>query len=310
MRRLFSILLLAAMASPAQGASLDEKRRTLAALNAQEAALAAQIGDNRHELASLLGALELFSRDPPPPLLISPSSARDAVRAMILSQAIVPQLRVRARTLADQAAALAKVRRQAAEASGKLFAEESAIEDRQGRLDALTQDAALFAPPAAQKAANALDALPAPTRLLAPVDGAPSVRYGGRLDSGLRAEGLAYRPGPGAAVRSPAAAVVDYAGPLNGWGQVVILRAAGDCHMVLSGLGEVTVTAGQEVAAAFPLGSMPSTGHHAAELYFEVRLEGAPIDPAHLLQAAGSSGDRMGANVNAAGLRLRREGAD
>jgi septal ring factor EnvC (AmiA/AmiB activator) len=196
--------------------------------------------------------------------------------------------------------ALAKLRRQAAEASGDLFSAESELEDRQGRLDAVTGDADLFAP---AQAASGQDSQPAPTSLLAPTAGPVAVRFGGRLASGLKADGLAWRTAAGAAVQSPAAAVVAYAGALNGWGEVVILRAGGGCHMVLSGLGKVTVTQGQSVAAAFPLGTMPTDGHAPPELYFEVRMPAGPIDPARLIA------DR-GAFFNAGGLRLRREGAD
>ena len=121
------------------------------------------------------------------------------------------------------------------------------------------------------------------------------MRFGGRLSNGLIAEGVAYRTGLGAPVRAPAAAVVAYAGPLNGWGEVVILRAGGGCHMVLSGLGKVSVAVGQSVAADFPVGVMPIDGQTPPELYLEVRLAGGPIDPAKLMSGA------RGANLNAAG---------
>jgi murein hydrolase activator len=285
---------------PAQSQTLEDRRRALQSLTAQEDALAARLGADRNALSRLLGALALFSRDPPPPLLVSPSDAKDAVRAMILAKAIAPQLEARARTLTAEAAALDRIRRQAAQQSGDLFAAESAIEDRQGRLDAIAADAALLAPSQVRAAAVGQDAQPAPTHLIAPTDGVLAVRFGGRLPNGLPARGLAYRTGAGAVVRSPAAAVVAYAGPLNGWGQVVILRAGGGCHMVLSGLGKVTVNVGQSVAAATPVGVMPSDGQTLSELYLEVRLAAGAVDPAKL----------MGANVNPAKLRLRRVGVD
>jgi septal ring factor EnvC (AmiA/AmiB activator) len=297
-----AVLLLAPLlvALPAQAQTLEDRRRALQSLTAQEDALAARLGADRNALSRLLGALALFSRDPPPPLLVSPADAKDAVRAMILAKAIAPQLEARARTLTAEAAALDRIRRQAAQQSGDLFAAESAIEDRQGRLDAIAADAALLAPSQVRAAASGQDAQPAPTHLIAPTDGVLAVRFGGRLLNGLPARGLAYRTGAGAVVRSPAAAVVAYAGPLNGWGQVVILRAGGGCHMVLSGLGKVTVNVGQSVAAATPVGVMPSDGQSLSELYLEVRLAAGAVDPAKL----------MGANVNPAKLRLRRVGVD
>jgi septal ring factor EnvC (AmiA/AmiB activator) len=295
---------LIAAALPARGASLAERRHRLEQLTAQEDALEATLGADRNALARLLGALEMFSRDPPPPLIVNPADAKDAVRAMILARAIAPQLEARARTLSAEADQLRTLRRQAAQASGDLFAAESAIEDRQGRLEALTGDAALLAPPRMRAAINALAAQPAPSHLFAPADGRLAVRYGGRLSNGLRARGVAYRTGPAAVVRSPAAGLVAYAGPLNGWGEVVILRGAGGCHMVLSGLGKVSVAVGQSVAAGFPVGAMPADGQSPPELYLEVRLAGGPIDPAKLLNGA------RGANLNGAAVRLRRVGVD
>lgn len=299
-------LILAAIlfALPAHGQSLEDRRRALQQVTAQEDAVMARIGADRNALAHLLGALELFSRDPPPPLLVSPADAKDALRAMILARAITPQLQARARALAAQAATLRQLRRQAAQASGDLFAAESAIEDRQGRLDAVTADADLMAPAPARAAAAGQDAQGPPNAILAPVAARIAVRYGGRLDNGMHAEGVAYRTGAGDAVRSPAAALVAYAGPLNGWGQVVILRTGGGCHMVLSGLGKVAVAVGQSVAAGAPIGAMPSDGQSPPELYLEVRMPGGPVDPARLM------GGERGANVNATGLRLRRQGVD
>ena len=176
------------------------------------------------------------------------------------------------------------------------------MEDREGRLGAVVGDAALMAPSAVRAAEASEDALPAPTHLIAPTDAAVAVRFGGRLQNGLSARGVAYKTAAGAVVKAPAAGVVAYAGPLNGWGQVVILRAGGGCHMVLSGLAKVTVSVGQSVAAATPVGVMPNDGQTPSELYLEVRLPAGPIDPAKLMSA------ERGTNVNPAGLRLRREG--
>ena len=285
-RRFVLAAVLLAAALPAKAATLAERRHQLAQLTAQEDALAARIGADRNALARLLGALEMFSRDPPPPLIVNPADARDAVRAMILAKAIAPELEARAKALGAEADQLMALRRRAAQASGDLFAAESALEDRQGRLDAVTSDAALMAPAGVRAATDAMAGLPAPTRLAIPTDGRLAVRFGGRLTNGLIAEGVGYRTAPGAAVRAPAAAVVAYAGPLTGWGNVVILRAGGGCHMVLSGLGKVSVAVGQSVAADFPVGAMPIDGQSPPELYLEVRLAGGPIDPAKLMGGA------------------------
>lgn len=262
-------------------------RRTLADLNVQEAALAQRIGANRGELARLLGALQMFGRDPPPALLVRPEDAKDAVRAAILIRAITPALEARARALAADAGELAKTRRRVAEASGALFAAESELSDRKSRLDGVATDAesALLSGPS-RPFMNALASQPAPTHLITPTVGVISTRYGGRLADGARATGIAFRTSPGAEVLSPAAGVVDYVGPLNGWGFVVILRAGGGCHMVLSGLGKVSVATGQSVAVGQVVGAMGNAARPAPELYFEVRMRGRPVDPAALISGS------------------------
>ena len=137
-------LVVAAGAALAQGAGrtpdVATARRSLAELNAQESSLALRFGRNRGELARLLGALQLFGRDPPPALLVDPRDAKDAVRAAILIRSIAPPLEARARAMAGEAQALAKVRRRVAAASGDLFAAESALLDKRGRLDGVVSD--------------------------------------------------------------------------------------------------------------------------------------------------------------------------
>jgi septal ring factor EnvC (AmiA/AmiB activator) len=263
-------------------------RHSLAVLNAQETDLAQRIGHNRAELARVLGALQLFARQPPPALLIDPREVKDSVRAAILIRAIAPALETRARTLSAEASSLAAVRRRAAAANGDLFAAESAQEDRRSRLEGVMSDTEVLSPPEARTAAAATAApeLP-PAHLTLPVAGQRTAGFDGRLADGARSHGVAFAADAGATVSSPAAAVVDYAGPLNGWGLVVILRATGGCHMVLSGLGKLTVSAGQSVAAGQVVGAMPKDGQSSHELYLEVRLRGVPTDPARLL--AGTS---------------------
>ena len=159
-RRALAIAALLAATAPAQGAhgqSLDERPPAQQSLTAQEGTPRSwKLGADRNALSRLLSALALFSRDPPPPLLVSPADAKDAVRAMILAKAIAPQLEARARVLSAEAAALTRVRRQAAQQSGDLFAAESALEDRQGRLEAVAADAGLLAPPSVRAAPPAV----------------------------------------------------------------------------------------------------------------------------------------------------------
>jgi len=117
--------------------SVSDKRLRLAALNARESELNARLGADQNRLARLLGALELFRRDPPPALLVDPHDIRDAVRAAILIRAITPQLEAHAQALKAEALTIRQARREAATASGDLFTAESSVADRRAKIETL-----------------------------------------------------------------------------------------------------------------------------------------------------------------------------
>jgi septal ring factor EnvC (AmiA/AmiB activator) len=309
--------------------SVGGARMRLQRLNLQEAELKLRMGRNEQSLTRMLGALQMFQRNPPPALLVDPRSARDAVRAAILIKAITPELERRARDFTAQSEALKRVRRNADAASGELFKAESAVADRQARIqDLIDQKRALQAQlhVDAEVAGGDVQRLAArarslgelvhtlgdhdvagdpdagealPLHMTAPVQGQlahgfgqtagnPGPENGGAGDR-QRAEGLTWNADPGASVLSPAAATVDYAGPLKGWGLVLILKA-GDYHLVLAGLGSVTAEAGRTVAAGEPVGRMPGEGR--PELYLEVRRAARPVDPARWFAAVPADGGR------------------
>jgi septal ring factor EnvC (AmiA/AmiB activator) len=282
----------------------ERQRAALKELNAREAAIKTRIDANRGSLAKLLGALETYQRRPPPPLLVNPRSARDAVRAAILIKAVTPELQARGKTFAAEADALAKVRRSAAAASETLFQAESDIADHRADIDRLlTQKEGLEnrLPSTDDPQARALAAQAgsvaelvgglsgrtgaperAPAKLAAPVAGPLVRRFGDNRGARERTEGWTWSAAPAAPVLAPAAARVDYAGPLKGWGPVVILNVGGGHRVVLAGLEAVAVGIGRTVAAGEPVGRMGPAGRGGdpPELYMEVRNNTAAVDPA------------------------------
>jgi len=88
----------------------------------------------------------------------------------------------------------------------------------------------------------------------------------------------------GARVQSPGAGLVQYVGPVRGWGVILILRMSGGYHLVLAGLDRVSVEVGQTVAAGAPVGWMADQDASPSELYLEVREQGAPVDPARWIR--------------------------
>lgn len=277
------------------------KRARLDVLNAREAELSAQMGANQVELARLLGALELYRRQPPPALLVTPDSARDAVRAAILIEAVTPELERRAAVYRQRAESLRLLRRATAAASEDLFTSESARADKRAEIERLiAQKAALESrlnadAASADRSVEALTAKlrslgidasaplpkvqsgPAPATLLPPVRGVLVRRFGDRSQGTQKADGLTWRAPPGAMVGAPASGVVEYAGALKGWNGVVILRIGGGYHLVLAGLDAISALQGRPVSAGQALGRMAESGD--PELYLEARRNGEPVDP-------------------------------
>lgn len=275
----------------------ERQRARLAALNAGEVEIRRRIERNRGQLARLLGALQMHSRHPPPPLLVNPRSAKDAVRAAILIRAITPELEARRQGFAAEAEAIARIRREAATAAESLFQTESEVADRRAEMQRLLGEAGARAgsvgelvdvlPPAAGPGAGS----GMPARFVTPVRGTVGRRFGAPQPGRGRAQGWTWRAAPSAPVLSPAAGRVEYAGPLKGWGTVVILRLGGGWRVVLAGLEGVGVDVGRQVAAGEPLGRMgpgappprPGASPTAPELYLEVRNQANPVDPARWL---------------------------
>ena len=275
-----------AVAQAKSGLEATAQRTRLEEISRQEAALTADLTARRDELAKLLGALALYRRQPPPALLVSPETARDAVRGAILARALTPDLTRRAQALSAQLAQVAVLRRQAAAANEALFNAQSEQAERGAAIAQAVQDL----PPAA---ADAGDLGPlseggdsANLHFGWPIRGRVVRRFGDTLTGGGKAQGLSIAAKKGDLVVSPAAGTAQFVGPVPDWGIVLILKIKGAYHLVLGGLDQVSVQNGQSVAAGSPVGRLSNGAGSSAELYMEVRENGAPVDPARWMSGA------------------------
>ncbi|WP_340646851.1 peptidoglycan DD-metalloendopeptidase family protein [Phenylobacterium sp.] len=247
------------------------ERDRLQSLNVRETVLTAEQGRNLNRLARLLTVLQQFRRDPPPALLVSPDDAVSAVRAAILVKAITPELQRRARLYAAEASEIARQRRLAAVASEALFTADSEL-----------AEARLIQPPGQRGPSLLQDndgEVTPPKALLAPAEGPVVGRFGEAVPGGGKSNGLTLQTASGAKVTAPDAGLVQYVGPVKGWGVILILRLAGGYHLVLAGMDRVNVGVGQSVAAGAPVGWMADGRQSPPELYLEVRERGAPVNP-------------------------------
>lgn len=278
MRRILTpVLAIGALGGLALGAvalaATQESLGQLERLNVAETTLSVDQGVNMHRLSRLLSVLEQLRRDPPPALLVSPQDARDAVRAAILVKALTPTLQDRAQAYAEGATEVMRQRRLAAVQSEALFERDSLAAEALPEPDnsaslrirgTVSGDDVVLTPP---------------TRLVLPAQGPIVRRFGAPLTGGGRSNGLTLQTARGGRVISPAAGLVQYVGPVKGWGVIVILRLAGGYHLVLAGLERTSVQVGQSVAESQPVGWTPDDRQSSSELYLEVREQGSPVDP-------------------------------
>lgn len=263
------------------------ERARLEALAREEAALNRDLAARRGELSQLLGALALFRQQPPPALLISPDRARDAVRGAILARALTPELTRRAQALSVQINRVALLRREAAAANESLLSAQSAEAERGGRItDALRERQAMISAGADAGLGPLSEGGVGDLRLTWPTAGAVTQKFGDALPAGGKSSGLSIEGRRGATVVAPTTSEVDYVGQVQGWGLVVILRPRGAYHLVLGGLDQVNVHAGQSVAAGGLVGRLPNSAKSDPQLYMEVRENGAPADPARWMSGA------------------------
>ena len=273
-------LFLGALGAVAVGAiAVAATTGRLERLNVAETQLSVDQGLNMHRLSRLLSVLQQFQRDPPPALLVSPGDARNAVRAAILVKAMTPDLQARAQGYAETVTDVMRQRRLAAVQSEALFERDSLTAEALPEPDAGLR---IGAAPGGDSVT-----LTPPSRLILPVNGAVTRRFGAPTPGGGRANGLTLAAAKGARAVSPAAGLVQYVGPVKGWGVIVILRLAGGYHLVLAGLERTSVQVGQSVAEGQPVGWVPGGRQSTSELYLEIREQGSPVDPGQWLGKTG-----------------------
>ncbi len=289
-------------------------RAKLETINLQEVDIERQLIAARGKEARLLSALEIYSRNPPPALFVTPRKANDAVLAAIIMRAITPELQKRTDVLVQQNAQLVALRREASLQNDALFISSGDVSEQRSQIEALIsqksqlEDQLLDQADQYQASAAELKARQdhtlgnSPLRgllgldddtghLALPVVG-DKVRDFGESDAvggtAPPARGVSYTAQPGAQVTSPADGEVEFVGPVDSYGQVIILNAGGDYRVVLTGLGRVYVDKGQTVSRQEPLGRMPVLSDHKVVLYMELRHGEDPVSPATALHLAGN----------------------
>lgn len=232
-----------------------DARRAVTALGESEK----ELQSRRERLAKLETQQRLVSRD------ARSNAVREEERALALAE--------EARDLdglIDRIDEAAGVRRKLAALPGPVLRPANL---KQPTLSASERGAALSEP----DPAPTTRASPRPPRdFQLPVQGRTIAGFGSRRESGLRSNGLSLAPSPGAQVVAPATGRVAFAGPYRGYGRIVIVEHPGGWTSLVTGLGSVDVSVGDEVIGGSPLGRAESRN---PAVTLEVRRGGTPENP-------------------------------
>jgi murein hydrolase activator len=287
----------------------------------------------RDRLSRLLGVLQGIEGAPAPLLLMHPAGALGTARSGMILSEVTPAVAEEARALRMQLEDLATLRRLQDEAVDQLSLAldrmqaartqlSQAIADRRMLPENIIRDEGAMG--AILESVDSLDALAnvlardGATRPAGELPDFPQARGGLQMPvlgtrlrgfeeadaTGVTRPGLVLATEPRALVTTPWAATIRYAGPLQDYGNVIILEPQADYLMVVAGVGTVYVTAGEIVSGGAALGMMPGDPGPESEelilpsvqgggaeltetLYIELRESGVPVDPGPWFAATG-----------------------
>ena len=175
------------------------------------------------------------------------------------------------RELARQASLLAELDHEIEHFEGEIVA----LEKEQARIESLL---------AAEQSSGGS----APSGFVRPVPGAITSGYGIRIHPILGTArlhtGVDMSAGHGEPIKASAAGRVILAGRHGGYGNTVIIDHGGGMATLYAHQSSLEVSYGEQVDAGEVIGYVGSTGFSTGpHLHFEVRLDGAPVDPAPYL---------------------------
>jgi len=108
----------------------------------------------------------------------------------------------------------------------------------------------------------------------------------GRFGTAIVRNGIEIAAAEGTPARAVHGGVVAFSAPFAGYGNLVIVDHGGGAFTMYGHLGEASVSQGQRVARNGVIGTVGLRPVGAAALYFEVRVDGRPVDPLQWLRSS------------------------
>jgi septal ring factor EnvC (AmiA/AmiB activator) len=115
-----------------------------------------------------------------------------------------------------------------------------------------------------------------PPGYILPLAGRLVTGFGESKPGQPRSRGISIAARGGAQVVTPAAGRVAFAGPFQGYGNIVIIEHPGGWTSLVTGLAALDTVVGRQLVSGSPLGV---TGPGRAVLTLELRRQGEPVNP-------------------------------
>lgn len=119
---------------------------------------------------------------------------------------------------------------------------------------------------------------PSKTKRL-PVSGEIITRYGALDRIGAKSKGVTIHAVSGALVVAPKGGVVKYSGEFRKYGRIILIEHGKNYHSLVAGLDKIDTVVGQKVLEGEPIGSIQKRSNMKHSVYYELRLNGDPVNP-------------------------------
>lgn len=269
-------------------------------------------------LGGLVSAAQRFRRTSTPQMLLQ-SKPIDAERTSIAMRAAIPALKAKTEHIRAQLAEIEKIQEQIGNQKTQKAKELKQINSQQDELEKLLKkreevykqteadrraqeqevkklaqearnlDDLVLKIKAKKKAAPKTEvSKKLPAGMVLPVSGNVRTAFGETGELGDKSKGITFSTRPGASVITPLAGTVRFAGPFQKYRQILIVEHQGGYHSLIAGLGQIDTVVGASLSAGEPVGRAGSGD--AAEIYYELRQNGDPVNPQKLLVAQRKQG--------------------
>lgn len=299
---------------------LTDLENRIADFTKEKEDIESRLAHDRGSMAALVLAVERIRRVPPEALILKPDAPYKTAQTALVLQSVLPQLHDRSENYKTDISRLAEILENLEKDQIALKEEQATIKSQYASMETLVKKRKNMVAQSnsdyesrskeiqliSKQAANLKDLvrkleedkkrqetrasvkkavyrqpekLPDAGNAQLPISGYIQTAFGQTDDIGAKSQGIKIEGRSGGIVVAPMAGKVQFAGYFKNYGQLIILEHEKGHHSLIAGLDRIDIVVQQVLNAGEPMGILPSESKPV--LYFELRKNGKPIDPAN-----------------------------